>query len=167
MGRGLLLASQWFQELLVLTQLLLHVLVQFHAHNKFMLMAYNQKEMRLMGRIVANPEKKPIETVLREYEQHLSNAFLKIPRYTSHINVLMHALGYFSDELSAKEKAFFLDALEKYRNEKIPLSVPVNIAQSWIVRFENEYLMNETFFEPYPQDLIEITDSGKGRKLNG
>ena len=142
-------------------------LVRFQAHNKFMLMAYNQKELRLMGRIVANQEKKPIETVLREYEQHLSNAFLKIPRYTSHINVLMHALGYFSDELSAKEKAFFLDALEQYRNEKIPLSVPVNIVQSWIVRFENEYLSNETFFEPYPRDLVEITDSGKGRKLKG
>lgn len=142
-------------------------LVRFQTHNKFMLMAYNQKELRLMGRIVANPEKKPIETVLREYEQHLSSAFLKIPRYTSHINVLMHALGYFSDALSAKEKAFFLDSLEQYRNEKIPLSVPVNIAQSWIVRFENEYLSNETFFEPYPQDLVEITDSGKGRKLKG
>ena len=139
-------------------------LVRFQACNKFMLMAYNQKELRLMGRIVANPEKKPIGTVLREYEQHLANAFLKMPRYTSHINVLMHALGYFSDELSTKEKAFFLDSLDQYRNEKVPLSVPVNIARSWIVRFENEYLVNETFFEPYPQDLIEITDSGKGRK---
>lgn len=140
-------------------------LVRFQAHNKFMLMAYNQKELRTLGRIVANPDKKPIDSVLGEYEEHLRSAFLKMPRFTSNINVLMHALGYFSRDLTAKEKAFFLDSLEQYRNEKIPLSVPLNLARSWIVRFENDYLMNETFFEPYPQDLVEITDSGKGRNL--
>lgn len=142
-------------------------LVQFQARNKFLLMAYHQNELRIMGRIVANPEKKPVETVLAEYEEHLMNAFQKMPRYTSNINVLMHALGYFSKELSAREKAYFLDSLELYRNGKTPLSVPVSIVRSWIIRFENDYLMNETFFEPYPEDMVEITDSGKGRKLKG
>jgi uncharacterized protein YbbK (DUF523 family) len=28
---------------------------------------------------------------------------------------------------------------------------------------ENEYLLNQTFLNPFPQELIEITDSGKGR----
>jgi uncharacterized protein YbgA (DUF1722 family) len=28
--------------------------------------------------------------------------------------------------------------------------------RSWIVRFEDGYLMSQTFFEPYPEDLIEI-----------
>ena len=140
-------------------------LVRFQAQNKFMLMSYNQKEMRILGSIVANHEKRPAVRVVEEYEEHLRSAFQNMPRYTSNINVLMHALGYFPKDLSPKERSFFLDSLEQYRNEKVPLSVPLNIARSWIVRFENEYLMNETFFEPYPQDLIEITDSGQGRKL--
>jgi uncharacterized protein YbgA (DUF1722 family) len=33
--------------------------------------------------------------------------------------------------------------------------------QSWIVRFENDYLAQQTFFRPYPEPLIALTDSGK------
>jgi uncharacterized protein YbgA (DUF1722 family) len=31
------------------------------------------------------------------------------------------------------------------------------------IRFNNSYLQNQVFLNPYPADLIEITDSGKGR----
>ena len=73
-------------------------------------MAYNQKEMSLMGRIVANQEKKKKETVFKKYETHLYRALSKPPKYTSNINVLMHAMGYFSKELSKEEKKFILFA---------------------------------------------------------
>lgn len=65
-------------------------LVQFHTKNKFLLMAYNQKEMRILGRITANPEKKSFSAVVSEYERHLWNVLGKAPRYTSVINVCMH-----------------------------------------------------------------------------
>ena len=140
-------------------------LVEYHARNKFLLMAYHQKEMRILGRIVANPEKKKVHAVFEEYEAHLRSALANPPRYTSCINVLMHALGYFSDGLSRSEKAFFLESLEKYRAGKIPLSATLSVVSSWLARFSNEYLQRQTFFAPYPEALVEITDSGKGRDL--
>jgi uncharacterized protein YbgA (DUF1722 family) len=33
------------------------------------------------------------------------------------------------------------------------------------VRFEREYLSQQTFFEPYPEELVSVVDSGKGRDL--
>jgi uncharacterized protein YbgA (DUF1722 family)/uncharacterized protein YbbK (DUF523 family) len=140
-------------------------LVLFQAQNKLLLMAYNQKELKILGRLVANLEKRSLAEVLKDYETHLSSALVRPPRYLSNINVLMHALGFFSKKLSAKEKAFFLDALERYRDGKIPLSVPLNLAGAWVVRFDQEYLGQQTFFDPYPEALMEITDSGKGRKM--
>ena len=140
-------------------------LVQFHAENKHLLMAYNQKELRVLGRIVANLDKRPLGDVFANYESYLHLAFAKAPRFTSNINVLMHGLGYFSKELSSREKSYFLDTLEQYRLGKVPLSVPLGVLRSWNVRFENEYLAQQTFFEPFPVELMEITDSGKGRKL--
>jgi uncharacterized protein YbgA (DUF1722 family)/uncharacterized protein YbbK (DUF523 family) len=140
-------------------------LVSFQADNKLLFMAYNQTELRKLGRIVANPGKEPIGGVFAEYEVHLKKALSKPSRFTSDINVLMHALGYFSDELSHQEKAFFLDTLEKYRNEKVPLSAALSVLRSWIARFEEQYLERQRYFEPYPVELVEITDSGKGRKL--
>jgi uncharacterized protein YbgA (DUF1722 family) len=126
-------------------------------------MAYSQKELRQLGRIVANHEKRGIYDVFTDYETHLSAALNRGARYTSHINVLMHALGYFSRELRSREKAHFLDLLEQYRKAKIPLSAITSVVRSWVVRFDTEYLENQNYFEPYPPDLVEITDSGKGR----
>ena len=143
----------------------MRALVQFHSERKLLLMAYSQKELKLLGRIVANHDKKPVDEVLKEYEQHLFNAFSRTSKYTSNINVLMHALGYFSKDLSPQEKAFFLDALEKYREGRIPLSVCIHLLRSWAIRFEQGYLMQQTFLEPYPEELMEIADSGKGRNL--
>ena len=142
-------------------------LVRFQTENKLLLMAYNQDKMRVLGRIVANPDKKPLAELIGDYEEHLARAFSKASRYTSNINVLMHGLGYFSKELSSNEKAFFLDSLERYRAGSVPLSVPLNIVRSFIVRFQEDYLAQQTFFEPYPEELMEITDSGKGRDTSG
>jgi uncharacterized protein YbgA (DUF1722 family) len=128
-------------------------------------MAYNQKELQVLGRIVANPDRLPLADVVETYENHLKMALAKAPRYNSCINVLMHALGYFSKELGAKEKAFFLRTLDEFRDRRLPLSVPIGIVKSYIVRFEEPYLARQAFFEPYPEDLVSITDSGKGRDL--
>jgi len=75
----------------------------------------------------------------------------------------MHALGYFKEGLNSEEKAFFLDSLQRYRTGKVPLSVPVGILRSWVVRFREPYLAQQALFQPYPEQLIEIADSGKGR----
>ena len=138
-------------------------LVRFQGENKYLLMAYNQKELRVLGRIVANHERRPPGEVLADYESHLWKVFARPPREASHINVLMHAMGHFSERLSSGEKSFFLNALEEYRDERVPLSVPLNLLKSWAVRFEDDYLMHQSFIEPYPEGLMEMTDSGKGR----
>jgi uncharacterized protein YbgA (DUF1722 family)/uncharacterized protein YbbK (DUF523 family) len=138
-------------------------LVRFQSENKLLFMAYNQKQLREMGRVVANHEKRDLADVVEIYAHHLHLAFVRMPRVTSHINVLMHALGYFSKQLLSREKAHFLDLLELYRDAKVPLSAAIAVVQSWIARFENAYLEAQTYFRPYPLELVEITDSGKGR----
>jgi uncharacterized protein YbgA (DUF1722 family)/uncharacterized protein YbbK (DUF523 family) len=140
-------------------------LVDYQARNKLLLMAYSQKEMRALGRIVANPRKKSASAVFEEYEARLRAALAKPPRHTSNINVLMHALGYFKDGLGTAEKRHFLSTLEMYRAGKVPLSAAIAVVSSWLARFGSDYLAAQSFFEPYPGALVQITDSGKGRDL--
>ncbi|ACL69256.1 YbgA family protein [Halothermothrix orenii] len=135
-------------------------LVNFQTINKFLFMAYNQKEMRILGKIAANNEKLPVSEVFKKYEKHLNKLLSRPPRYNSNINVLMHGLGYFSDELTTEEKAFFLDTLQKFRNKKVPLSVPQNIIRSWAIKYKDDYLLKQTYFAPFPEELIARTDSG-------
>ena len=138
-------------------------LVRFHSEHKLLLMASSQKELRILGKITANHDKKKPEEVFSAYAKHLTAALQKPARYTSRINVLMHAFGYFSQEISSRERRFFLNTIEEYRREQIPLSVPARLVRSHAVRFGIQYLLEQVFFEPYPAALADITDSGKGR----
>ncbi len=53
--------------------------------------------------------------------------------------------------------------IHKYAEKKIPLSSLLAILKSWTLRFDEKYLLRQTYFEPYPEALVEISDSGKGR----
>ena len=140
-------------------------LVAFQAENKLLLMAYNQTALRELGRLVANPDRRSFADLVSDYRTHLSLALSRAPRRTSAVNVLQHAFGYVSDRLTRQERNFFLDSLDRYRDRRMPLSAPTAVLRAWIVRFEEEYLSAQTFFEPYPDELIELLDSGKGRPL--
>ncbi len=131
-------------------------LVAFHTENKYLLMAYNQAELRKLGAIVANKERRNFQKLVFEYERHLYSALSRPPRYTSSINMLMHAFGHFSERLSNPEKALFFDLIQKYRDGKVSLSPVINVIWAWALRFEDQYLTNQTFFEPYPEGLMEV-----------
>lgn len=137
-------------------------LVRFHARHKFLLLAYSQSRLRELGRIVANPEKRPAGEVLGRYTQGFRAALARPPRRSSVVNVLMHALGYFSERLNPAEKGYFLDLLVAYREGRQPLSAPVSVLRAWIVRFGEPYLADQSFFAPFPEALVSLSDSGKG-----
>ncbi|MDP7978590.1 YbgA family protein [Bacillus sp. WLY-B-L8] len=139
------------------------VLVEFQSNHKYLFMAYNQTKQKELGRIIANKEKHSIDEVFAKYEEILYVLLNRTPRYTSNINVCQHILGYFKNKLKKEEKDHFLSLLSKYAEKKIPLSSLLTVLKSWAIRFEETYLLRQTYFEPYPEMLVEITDSGKGR----
>ncbi len=140
-------------------------LVHFHSSHKLLLMAYNQVRMREMGRVVANADRLPAKEVFIRYQKLLCQALGKMPRNASNVNVLMHGLGYVSDHLDSKEKAHFLDMLSQFTQRRVPLSTPLAILRSWIIRFEVDYLLGQVYFEPFPAQLFSLRDSGRGRAV--
>ncbi len=137
-------------------------LVRFHTEQKLTLMAYHQGQLRVLGRIVANADRKPFADTIATYEEHFATATARPARSTSNINVLMHALGYFSKGLGSSEKRHFLDLLEEYRVGRTTLSGPLALVQSWIARFDQGYLRQQRYLQPYPVELMTLRDSGRG-----
>ncbi|MCF7886735.1 MAG: DUF523 and DUF1722 domain-containing protein [Candidatus Marinimicrobia bacterium] len=138
-------------------------LVKFHSNHKYLFLAYNEEAMRACGSIVANHEQHSAAQVFSNYREKMHEILAKPPKYTAIINTLHHIFGGVSDNLSQDEKQFFLNSVEEYRDERIPLSTLNHMLKSYAIRFDNDYLKNQVFLEPYPRDLVEITDSGKGR----
>ncbi|MBN2104542.1 DUF523 and DUF1722 domain-containing protein [bacterium] len=132
-------------------------LIKFHARHKYLLMAYNEKQTRILGKITANSKKKKAGEVLKAYQGHLGKVFSRPVQAGAMINALMHGFGGISNQLSSEERQYFLMKIEEYRNERIPRSVLLNLLQSWSMRFQNHYLLNQRLFHPYPLELIEFT----------
>jgi uncharacterized protein YbgA (DUF1722 family)/uncharacterized protein YbbK (DUF523 family) len=138
-------------------------LTEYQARHKLLFLAINQALMRRLGRIAANLEKRPFPEVLSAYRAELSTLFSSPAKPGSIINTALHAFGGVSDRLSPAERKLFLDAIEEYRDERIPASAILTLLKSWAVRFEVHYLLDQVFLDPFPKALVEITDSGKGR----
>lgn len=132
-------------------------ILDFQTKNKLLLMSYSQDNTHEMGRTISDKHEEPLEDMKKRYESLLYETLSEMPNVSSNINVLMHALGYFSKKLTHDEKAFFLNSIQEYREGRIPLLVCLNVLKLWIIRFDQEYLLKQTFFDPYPQDLMQIT----------
>ncbi len=140
-------------------------LVRFHAENKLLLMASHQQLMREMGRFVAERRGKEPEELWSQYRRMLLLALARVPRFTSHINVLQHALGHFKNRVTREEREYCLQLISRYREGHATLSEPRDLLRSWVIRFRDESLMDQTFFSPYPIELSdlpeEITERGR------
>lgn len=137
-------------------------LVNFQARNKLLLMSYDQTEMRELGRIVSRQKELGMDKARSEYRTHLVKAFEKGSTFRNNINVLQHAFGYVSKKLSKSERDFFLDTIEMYREDRVPLETCLQLLRSWVTRFDVEYLDQQTYFEPYPMELTEQFDPYRG-----
>jgi uncharacterized protein YbgA (DUF1722 family)/uncharacterized protein YbbK (DUF523 family) len=140
-------------------------LMDFHASHKLLFMGYNQEAMRRMGRIAAS--KDPLAERFQKYSEEMNIALRRPPRCGSWNNVLMHAMGYFSERLQPQEREHFLLALQWYADGKLPLTAPLLLVRSWTLRFEDEYLQGQVLFEPYPMEFMGFmsNDSCTGREL--
>ena len=134
-------------------------LYKYHARHKYLFMAFNQVLLKKLGNIAANKEKFKFKIVWENYFYILLKLLSKKPRYPSNINSQMHVMGYFKKEISTNEKKHFLDMIELYRQRKVPISSVNSILSSWIHRFDNQYLMNQSFLNPFPSELIETENS--------
>lgn len=128
-------------------------LVSFHAGHKLLLLAYNQKEMRSLGGIVGSMNGREIRSVFAQYREGLERAMSRMPRHRSHLNVLEHAVGYFSDEINRSERRHFSEILGEFAKERVPFSVPAGVLRSWTERFDAGYLRDQVYFAPYPGEL--------------
>ncbi|MBT8507438.1 cytoplasmic protein [Methanomicrobiaceae archaeon CYW5] len=143
-------------------------LVGFHSHNKLLLMAHNQTGYQELGRLVGSHTKQEESTdLIARYRLLLVPTIARAPTYAENINVMLHSVGRFKHQLKSEEKAVFLDALESYRAGTGTLAGPKNILKSWIARFGDEYLNEQTFFAPYPDALMEYPaeETERGRDL--
>ena len=124
-------------------------LVEFQARNKFLIMAYNQEQLKILGRIVASYKKIKFSEILNEYEKNLNVCLEYKPTIKTHSNVIMHIFGFFSKEFTSLEKDKFFELLKEYKNRKIKIGDILAEIHPIVFRFNKTYLASQTYFLLY------------------
>ncbi len=130
-------------------------LVQFHTAHKLTLMAHSPSHYQEMGRLVAQVGSLPWEEVTQKYAQSLMEGLGVMTSPGKHTNVLHHLMGFLKDELSSEDKAELLDYIEDYRNDLVPLIVPLTLLKHHLGRHPvPDWVHQQVYLYPYPKELL-------------
>ncbi|AZZ95935.1 DUF523 and DUF1722 domain-containing protein [Pseudoalteromonas sp. R3] len=131
----------------------LHELTTFHARHKYLLMSHNYEAYRELGRLLAEGKGTDLDELRGTYITGLMAALSRPARRKDQANTLSHLQGYFKKVLGKVEKQELCRAIDDYRIGQVPLQVPLTLLRHHLIMHPNDYLMQQVYFYPYPNEL--------------
>ena len=128
--------------------------VAFHTAHKLQLMAHSTVAYRELGRLVAKMKETPRGVFHEQYGTGFMDAFAHMASRGRNANVLQHAAGHLKDCLDVTSRRELEELIHDYRNELVPLVVPVTLIGHHVRRHEVHYLIGQLFLEPHPRELM-------------
>jgi uncharacterized protein YbgA (DUF1722 family) len=125
-------------------------LVDFHTRHKLLIMSHSPSHSRQMGKLVAAGKTIAADDLFTRYEALLMEALRLKTTQKKNINVLQHIMGYFKKQLSADEKQELIDVIDQYRQEYVPLIVPLTLLNHYVRKYRQPYLAQQVYLNPHP-----------------
>jgi uncharacterized protein YbgA (DUF1722 family)/uncharacterized protein YbbK (DUF523 family) len=150
--------DHFFTRIFMRADLRLHTssiqeLIDFQTRNKLLLMAYEQRKQKILGRILANYKSQHVPEIFIAYSKILHEMTSIAPSRGNIINAFMHAFGYFSHWLESEKKQYLLDCMEEYSRGRLSMQELRRAFIPYIFEFNVDYLADQTLFYPYPEKL--------------
>ncbi len=128
-------------------------LVAFHTAYKFLLQSKHEANYRILGKIVANHDKKSLKEITEAYLTLFKKTIAYKGTISKTVNVLQHMVGFFKKELTNGEKQALHLQIEEFRDEIIPLIAVMSTIEFLAQKYTTTYLLGQKFLNPYPKDL--------------
>ena len=128
--------------------------VKFHTQHKFLLLAHSRKHYDELGELVAHAKTIKPSALKEKYGDLFMEALACKTTPKKNTDVLLHMMGFFKKLLNKVEKEDILAAIEDYRNEILPLIVPVTIIRHQVKKYNIEYLRDQVYLNPHPKELM-------------
>ena len=129
-------------------------LVEFHTAHKLQLLAHSPEQYRALGRLVAGAKRIAPAELRRRYRAGFMSALARLATPGRNTNVLQHMAGYVRDGLDAASRAELADLIDAYRRGRVPLVVPLTLLRHHVRRQQVEYLLDQVYLDPHPQELM-------------
>ncbi|MCA9673359.1 MAG: DUF523 and DUF1722 domain-containing protein [Myxococcales bacterium] len=127
-------------------------LVSFHGSEKLLLMAHSPG--KALGQLVAKAKAVPRAQLKDDYSRLFLETLARRSTVRKHVNVLQHIVGYFRKRLDDDSRREVHDLIEAYRNQLVPLVVPVTLIRHHVRKLEIDYLMGQSYLSPHPRELM-------------
>ena len=62
-------------------------------------------------------------------------------------------MGYFKEQLTSDEKQELLQIIDQYKQEYIPLIVPMTLINHYVRKYNQLYLKQQVYLNPHPLEL--------------
>jgi uncharacterized protein YbgA (DUF1722 family) len=128
-------------------------LVDFHTQHKLLILSHSLKHYQIMGKLVAQAKDIPLKNLFQQYQTILMEALQLKTTPKKNANVLMHMMGYFKEQLSSDEKKELLEVIDHYRQEYLPLIVPMTLINHYVRKYDQPYLKQQAYLNPHPLEL--------------
>ena len=128
-------------------------LVDFHTRSKLLILSHSPKHYSVMGKLVAQGKQMPPKKLYTQYEAALMGSLALKTTTKKNLNVLQHLMGYFKKQMSRDEKQELLDVFDQYRQEFVPLIVPITLINHYVRKYDQQYLKLQTYLNPHPVEL--------------
>jgi uncharacterized protein YbgA (DUF1722 family)/uncharacterized protein YbbK (DUF523 family) len=128
-------------------------LVDFHTQHKLLILSHSPKHYQTMGKLVAQAKEIPLKELYQQYQTILMEALQLKSTPKKNANVFMHMMGYFKEQLSSDEKQELLEVIDHYRQEYIPLIVPITLVNHYVRKYDQSYLKQQVYLNPHPLEL--------------
>ena len=137
-------------------------IIEFHKNNLLLLKSYDEESTNEVSDIL---NENRMEDQVHQYKEKVLNIVSNQRKKENKLSIIIKVLKKYKNMLNEEEINMFNGLIESYENQRIPFSTLEVVIKMYATRFKDKDILNQTFFYPYPENLINITDSGKGRKL--
>ena len=137
-------------------------IIEFHKNNLLLLKSYDEELTNEVSDIL---NENRMEDQVHQYKEKVLNIVSNQRKKENKLSIIIKVFEKYKNMLNEEEINMFNGLIESYENQRIPFSTLEVVIKMYATRFKDKDILNQTFFYPYPENLINITDSGKGRKL--
>lgn len=137
-------------------------IIEFHKNNLLLLKSYDEESTNEVSDIL---NENRMEDQVHQYKEKVLNIVSNQRKKENKLSIIIKVFEKYKNMLNEEEINMFNGLIESYENQRIPFSTLEVVIKMYATRFKDKDILNQIFFYPYPENLINITDSGKGRKL--
>lgn len=134
----------------------LNRLKQFHQHNRLLFKSYDQDSYQRMEKLLSKDA--DVSELYDLYQRQLYELLDRPPDCGSKIEVMKEIFRGLKDRIEEDEIDLFKESLSDYKRGRASLNEPLSLLHSWLIRFDYEKQKNQSFFYPYPKDLVRLED---------